>query len=84
MEILKFSTPWCGGCMIIAPYFKEFKEVYKVTEINAEEDSEKVSEFKVKNLPTVIIMKNGIEVERIVGRKSKKEYQEVFEKCLKS
>lgn len=80
MEILKFSTPWCGGCRIIAPYFKEFSLEYNIQEINAEEDKEMVEKFKVKNLPTVIIMKDGVEVDRLVGRNSKTEYIERFKK----
>lgn len=80
MEILKFSTPWCGGCRIIAPYFKEFEAQYKVKDINAEEDNEMVEKYKVKNLPTVIVFKDGEEVERLVGRKTKQEYKQLFEK----
>lgn len=79
MEILKFSTPWCGGCKIVAPYFEEFSTLYKVTNINAEEDREEVEKYKVKNLPSVIVLKDGVEVDRLVGRKSKTEYKQLFE-----
>lgn len=82
MEILKIGAKWCGGCKIITPYFEEFKQDgYNIKEIDAEENQEYcVNTLKVKNLPTVIVLKNGEEVERLTGRKSKNEYLEVFEK----
>lgn len=82
MEILKIGAKWCGGCKVIAPYFEEFKQQgYNIQDMDAEDNQEYcVSTLKVKNLPTVIVLKNGVEVERMTGRKTKEEYLETFKK----
>ncbi len=82
LEVLKASATWCGACKIIKPYFDEFKgKGFNIKEFDAEEYQDySVNVLKIKNLPTVIIFKDGMEVERLTGRKSKKEYEEVFEK----
>lgn len=59
MRILFFTANWCGQCKVIKPRFIKFCEQYNFDNyeiINADEDSEKVDDYNIKNLPTAIFI----------------------------
>jgi|SRR5215471_6589408 len=78
-EVLKSSEPvlvdfwaeWCGPCKRIAPTVEAIAEKYqgkaKVLKMNVDENGEGMASFGIKGIPTLILFKNGQEVERIVG-----------------
>ncbi|HET7713243.1 MAG TPA: thioredoxin domain-containing protein [Patescibacteria group bacterium] len=71
LEILDFYADWCGPCRMMEPIFEELKKEYqgrvKFTVINADENPEKSAEHHVLGIPTYIFLREGREVDRIVG-----------------
>ncbi len=68
--VADFYADWCGPCKMIAPFFKEVsEEIPDVTfvKINVDENEKLAAELNVMSIPTIIILKNGIEVERKIG-----------------
>ena len=66
MKILKFYATWCGPCKQQAEILKQLDGV-EVQSVNIEENEELVDKFKIRSVPTIIILKNNEEVYRHVG-----------------
>lgn len=71
MKYLKFEASWCGSCKMVQPQLnKVAAEGIIVEKINAEHSAELVTQYNIKNLPTVILVDNsGKELHREVGSK---------------
>lgn len=69
--LLDLWAPWCGPCRIIAPTVeqlaKELAGKVLVGKLNVDENKSTAANFQVQGIPTLLILQNGWEVERIVG-----------------
>lgn len=66
--ILQAGVKWCNPCQQAKHYIKSIGEEDKVVYIDVEENEALVAEYKIKNLPTFILLDfDGKEVERFVG-----------------
>ena len=77
---------WCGPCKAISPIIdqisEEYKDKIKVGKCDADANRDKVMSLGVRNIPTIIILKNGVEVDRVKGLTSKRNLKEIIEKQL--
>jgi thioredoxin 1 len=73
--LVDFWAAWCGPCKMMAPVLNELAEEVdgKVTigKVNVEEQKVTASKFKIRSIPTMILFKNGKEIHRFVGIKTK-------------
>lgn len=70
ITVIDFWATWCGPCMKLGPVVEELAEKYPdvtIGKLNIEENDEVVSEFRVRNIPTVLFFKNGELKEKSVG-----------------
>lgn len=71
VELLDFYADWCGPCKVMDPIIHELSATWgdkvKITKIDVDQEQEKSSQFGVMSIPTYIVMKDGKEVERLVG-----------------
>jgi thioredoxin 1 len=86
-EVLKYDgvtlvdvwAPWCGPCKLIGPIIDELAMEYsgkaKIGKLNADQN-QKPMDLGVSGIPTLILYKNGEEVDRIVGMAPKNQLQE--------
>ncbi len=62
---------WCGPCRMVAPIIEELAEEHAgqviFGKLNVDENPETATRFNIMGIPTLLIMKNGTEVDRIVG-----------------
>ena len=81
MKTMKyFSATWCGPCKVFKPVMNEIAgEGYHVEFIDIDNLSDLASKYNVRSVPTTVIEKDGIEVDRFIGSVSK---QSVMEKIL--
>jgi thioredoxin 1 len=74
--VIDFWAEWCGPCKMMAPEFEkaahEMKGKIKFGKINIEEQSELAQRFEVMSIPSLIMIKNGAEVDRTIGALQKK------------
>ena len=72
--LLDFYADWCGPCNMMAPEmeaFAEETETVKVCKLDVDEATDLAMTFGVMMIPTVILFKNGEEVDRFVGAREK-------------
>ena len=84
--VLDFSATWCGPCKQLAPIIDELSNKYAgriaVGKCDIEEADDLTAEYGIRNVPTVIFIKNGQIVDKFVGSKSKGDVQAKFEALL--
>ena len=80
--LLDFWAPWCGPCNLMNPILEEIAESrpdIKVCKVNVDEQRDLASQYKVYRIPTMLILYQGQEEERILGARAKEEILELFE-----
>lgn len=79
VTLVDFWAPWCGPCRMIAPVIEEISNEntnIKVCKLNTDDSPELPKEYNIMGIPTIILFKDGKEVERIVGAVSKVSIQQ--------
>lgn len=83
--VLDFWAPWCGPCKSLGNTLVELEikfpniHFYK---INVDENQELAREYNIMSIPTLVVLKSGNEVQRIVGAKVQSELVRDFNKLI--
>ena len=84
--LIDFWATWCGPCRMISPIVDQVATeragVAKVGKINVDEAGALATRYGVKNIPTLIFIKNGQEVDRVTGATSKDNIIAKLKACL--
>ena len=84
--VVDFWATWCGPCRAIAPIVEELANEYEgkivVGKCDVEENDDIAMEFGIRNIPTILFIKNGEVVDKFVGATTKAKLQEKFESLL--
>ena len=69
--LLDIGATWCGPCKALAPIVDEIADEYEgkamVCKVDVDEAPGIAAEFRVRNVPTVLFIKNGAAVDKSVG-----------------
>lgn len=81
--VVDFYADWCGPCRMLAPVMEElaaeFENKAKFAKLNVDNVDEVASAFRIMSIPCVVFIKDGKEVNRIVGYRPKKDFELVLE-----
>jgi thioredoxin 1 len=84
--LVDFWAEWCGPCRMIAPSVEAVAEQFngkaKVLKMNVDENPEIPQQYGIRGIPTLILFKNGVEQERIVGAVPRDVIAKLLEKHL--
>lgn len=72
--LLDFWASWCGPCRMVSPVVDEIADERSdilVGKVNVDEQRELAAQFGVMSIPTLVVIKNGQEVQRSVGARPK-------------
>ena len=73
-EVIDFWATWCGPCKLMNPILDEVEKEnpdLTITRIDIDSDKDMVEKYNIQSVPTYIILKDGKEVDRIIGAKPK-------------
>jgi len=86
LSVVDFSAEWCGPCRMVTPIIRELADEYHdriVTgEVNVDENPQITMKYNVRNIPTVLFIKNGEVVDKQVGAVPKSTYKNLVEKYI--
>ena len=86
LVLVDFWASWCGPCRALAPTIEQMAQEYAgkalVAKLNVDENPEKAECFQVFSIPTMIVFKDGCEVERIVGLCAKTNIDDALKKHM--
>ncbi|MEG1649181.1 MAG: thioredoxin [Rikenellaceae bacterium] len=84
--VIDFWAEWCGPCRMIAPLIDELATEYegKITigKCNVDENDEVAAEFKVRNIPTILFIKDGVVKDKQVGAAPKNSIENKIKELL--
>ncbi len=87
LVVVDYTATWCGPCRLIAPLIDQLAADYQgkaeVVKVDLDQNKENAKKYSIRSIPTVLIFKNGQEVERIVGRATYERFSNALEEQLR-
>ena len=85
VAFVDFNATWCGPCRMVAPIVDELAEEYdgKVDffSVDVDENSATAMKFGIQSIPTLVVLKNGREVSRVIGFRPKEALKDMIDKA---
>jgi thioredoxin 1 len=87
LALVDFGAPWCAPCSLQEPIIQQLAAQFKgkvlIGAVNIDESRDVALNLEIQSIPTLILFKNGIEMQRFVGLQSEDTLSEALEKLLK-
>ena len=84
--LVDFWAPWCGPCVAIGPTLEQLAEEFKgrltVAKMNVDENANTPSQFGVRSIPYIVLVKDGKVVDSVVGVVPKAKLMDMVNKAL--
>ncbi|MFM1878889.1 MAG: hypothetical protein RLZZ241_1755 [Bacteroidota bacterium] len=84
--VVDFWAAWCGPCRMVGPIIEELSHEYEgkavVGKVDVDVNQNYAAKYGVRNIPTVLVFKNGEIVNRQVGVSPKRTYADAIEAAL--
>lgn len=71
VAVIDFWAEWCGPCKVIAPFIEEMAKEYEgkavIGKVDVDNNPETAMRYSIRNIPTILFIKNGQVVDKQVG-----------------
>lgn len=86
MVLVDFFAEWCGPCKMISPILDElqaeFEDKINIIKVNVDNSMDIAEQYNISNIPALVLLKKGQEVQRLIGFSPKQVIKENIEKHL--
>jgi len=66
-QILYFTASWCGPCRMLGPIMESVKGQVNFSKLDVDVEQDLAVKYKVRSVPTLFLVENGVEKNRLVG-----------------
>ena len=84
--VVDFWAEWCGPCKLLSPTIDAIAEKYngkvKVGKVNVEQNPSIVQKYGVRNIPNILVFKNGNIEDQIIGNVPESDISNVLDKLI--
>ena len=84
--LVDFWAAWCGPCRMVGPIIDELSDEYDgkavIGKVDIDSNQQYAAQFGVRNIPTVLVFKDGELVDRKVGVSSKNDYAQALDNLI--
>ena len=84
--LVDFWAAWCGPCRMVGPIIDELSDEYDgkavIGKVDIDSNQQYAAQFGVRNIPTVLVFKDGELVDRKVGVSSKNDYAQALDSLI--
>ena len=84
--LVDFWAPWCGPCQTVAPVLDELARDHagslRIAKVNTDENQANAFGYSVRGIPTMVLFKDGSEVDRVVGALPKADLERWIDSAL--
>ena len=74
--LVDFNATWCGPCKMQRPILENLSKEYKIVSVDTDENEELAYQYKVMSIPCMVLIKDGKEINRMVGLHSEEDIKE--------
>lgn len=82
--IVDFAAEWCGPCKAMYPILEELSEKYadklSVVKLDISDHMDIATQHRVMNIPCLVVFKDGLEIDRMIGFKGRQTVESLFAK----
>lgn len=86
IQVKKFYATWCGPCKMLTPIIEGVKKNHSDVQfenIDVDKDFEIAAKYSIRSVPTVIVEKDGVEVQRFAGLQGEMTYTNALNELKK-
>ena len=80
--LIDFYADWCGPCKMLAPVLETVSDKFAgkvdIYKVNVDQEETLAKQFRTYTIPTLVVMKNGVITQQVVGARSKAQILELL------
>jgi len=86
LVVIDFWAEWCGPCKMVGPIIEQISEEYKnrvvVGKLDVDNNDDTTSKYGIRNIPTILFIKDGKVVDKVVGAGAKSLFTDKIDKLI--